>query len=212
MGTAVDQTMPALFAPSGTDEGTTPLAQLGAGPDGAAVLAKRGDRLVEIAELSFGPPSPQWTAFEARVRAIGAVEHAAVRAVLSQTPSPPTVVIEGDNHPPLAELVEQSSVDLARVVRIVLELPRAVGAAQRIGIAHGGLHPWSVHVGAGDRPNIELTGLETKPTYHAGPARAPHPSSASVRPSRRRTCSRSARCCSCSRRTPIATRAPTCSR
>ena len=51
---SLDQTMPALFTPSGggADE-IVPLAQLSAGPDGIAVLAKKGEQLLELLQLSF---------------------------------------------------------------------------------------------------------------------------------------------------------------
>jgi hypothetical protein len=158
--------MPALFgAPGGgAAEGDVPIAQLGSGPDGVAVLARRGDQLVEIVELAFGPESPRWAQLETRVRAIGQLDHAAIRPVLGLSAPPPELVLEGDNHPPLAELVEQPSVDLARALRLVLEVARAIAAAHRIGIVHGRLQPWAVHIGGNDRPRIELTGLATKPT------------------------------------------------
>ncbi|HEV7556852.1 MAG TPA: protein kinase, partial [Kofleriaceae bacterium] len=164
MGT-VDQTMPALFAPDrGADRGITPLAQLGAGADGTALLARRGDRLVEVHQLVFGPGSPRWTALEARVRAIGSIDHPSVRSVLALDDH--QLIIEGDSFPPLAELIEQGSVDLARALRILIELARAIGAAHHVGIFHARLHPWAVQVGANDRPRFELTQVETRHTTH----------------------------------------------
>jgi hypothetical protein len=162
----VDQTMPALFAPPSANDDLRPLAQLGAGPDGIAMLAQRGDQLLEVAELNFAPGSARWLALEARVRAISAIEHPGVRAVLGLERDPPRLLMDGDRSPPLAELMEQGSVDLARAMRILGELARAIAAAHHIGIHHGRLDPWSVHVGAGDRPRIELTGLATKPNHH----------------------------------------------
>lgn len=156
--------MPALFAQAGSeraDGAFTPLAQLGAGPDGVVVLGKRGDKLVEVHQLAFGPASPRWPAFEQRIRAIGAIDHPAVRPVLALEEDPPAVVLEGDSFPPLAELIEQSSVDMVRALRMLLELTRAMVAAHHDGLVHGRLHPWSVWVGAGDRPRFELTGLTT---------------------------------------------------
>ena len=158
--------MPALFAPEGGDEGFTPLAQLGAGPDGVAVLARRGDRLVELYQLSFGPGSHQWLLLEQRLRAIAALDQPSIRTVLALDPDPPTCVLEGDSFPPLAELMEQSSVDLVRALRILVELARALAAAHRVGVFHGRLHPWAVVVGANDRPRFELTGLRTRPHHH----------------------------------------------
>ncbi len=168
--TTVDQTMPALFGPAGStaDDALVPIAQLGAGPDGSAVLARRGDRLVEVLHLAFAPGSARWAELAARVRAIGAVDHAAIRGVLElSSASPPTLLLEGDNSPPLAELIEQPSVDVLRAVKIIAELARAIAAAHHIGICHGGLQPWSVHVGAGDRPRIELTQVHARATQHA---------------------------------------------
>jgi serine/threonine protein kinase/class 3 adenylate cyclase len=151
--------MPALFASTLHDGAPVPLAQLGAGPDGIAVLARKGEQLIEQLQLTFGPASPRWRALEDRLRAAGAVDHPAVRQVLGIEDSPPIVTLEGDSSPPLAELIEQRGVDLARAIKIVGELARAIGAAHHVGIVHGNLHPWAVHVGASDRPRIELTGL-----------------------------------------------------
>jgi serine/threonine protein kinase/class 3 adenylate cyclase len=165
MGT-VDQTMPALFAPATGVDQLAPIAQLGAGPDGTSVLARKGPQLVEVVQLAFGPSSPRWAMLEQRLRTIAAVEHATVRAVLGFEATPPTVTMEGDSSPPLAELIEQGTVDLARAMNIIGELARAIAAAHHVGVVHGQLHPWAVHVGAGDRPRIELTGLAIRPTTH----------------------------------------------
>nr|HEX4314878.1 protein kinase [Kofleriaceae bacterium] len=165
-----DNTIPALFSPSqiGRDaDAATPIAQLGAGPDGSALLARRGERLVEIMQLAFGPESPRWPELAARVRTLAAVDHPGVRAIVALDELPPQLVLEGDRSPPLAELIEQASVDLARALAIVAELARAVAAAHHVGLCHGGLHPWSVHVDGNDRPRIELTQLATKPVAHA---------------------------------------------
>ncbi len=164
----VDQTMPALFsAPASSAEDTRPLAQLGAGPDGVAVLAARGERLVELQQLAFTAESPRWHKLVARVRAISAIDHPGIRHVLGLDEATSTLELEGDSSPPLAELIEQASLDLTRATRIVGELARAIAAAHHGGVAHGRLHPWSIHVGAGDRPRIELVGLDTKATSHA---------------------------------------------
>ncbi|MBA2539707.1 MAG: hypothetical protein H0V17_08745, partial [Deltaproteobacteria bacterium] len=95
MGT-VDQTMPALFAAS-TDATFTPLAQLGAGPEGTVVLAQRGGKFVEIHTPTFEPGSHRWQVLEARVRAVGAVEHPAVRSVLALETTPPAIILDGDS-------------------------------------------------------------------------------------------------------------------
>src|SRR5205814_2381392 len=83
------------------------------------------------------PDSPRWAGLEARVRAIGAVNHPAVRTVLALDTDPPGVALEGDSFPPLAELIEQGSVDLARALKILGELCRALAAAHHVGIFHG---------------------------------------------------------------------------
>ena len=140
--------MPALFAATGDNDAFTPLAQLGAGPDGVAVLARRRERLVELHQLAFGPSSSRWAGLEQRVRAIGAIDHPAVRPVLGLEPDPPACLLEGDSFPPLAELIEQTSVDLVRALRILLEMGRALSAAHHVGVFHGRLHPWSVWVGS----------------------------------------------------------------
>ncbi|HEY5938543.1 MAG TPA: protein kinase [Kofleriaceae bacterium] len=173
---SVDQTMPALFAaPGATEQAFTPLAQLGAGPDGTAVLARRGDKLVGLHHLSFGPGTARWVALEARIRATGAVDHPAVRVVLGLEPDPPTAVLEGDSFPPLAELIEQGTVDLARALEILGQLARALAAAHHVGVFHGQIHPWSIWVGAGDRPRFELARLATRSTSHAWVARCRAP-------------------------------------
>ena len=171
--------MPALFAPEGGDEGYTPLAQLGAGPDGIAILAKRGERLVELHQLSFKPGAPRWHMLEARIRALAMIDQPSVKAILALEPGtatePPTCVVEGDSFPPLAELMEQSSVDLVRALRILVELARALSAAHRVGVFHGRLHPWAIWVGGNDRPRFELTGLATRTHHHPWAARCVTP-------------------------------------
>ncbi len=159
--------MPALFAGGATSAETAivPIAQLGVGPDGSAVLARKGEQLLEVIQPSFAPGSARWTRLEARLRAIAAVDHPAVRGVLAVETAPPQIALEGDSAPPLAELIEQPAVDLPRAMKILGELARAIAAAHHVGITHGQLHPWSIHVGASDRPRIELTGLATR--YHA---------------------------------------------
>lgn len=159
--------MPALFASEQAVDDITPLAQLGVGSDGNAVLARKGTQLVEQVALAFGPDSPRWPELEARLRTAGAIDHPGVRKVLALEGEPPCVLIEGDSAPPLAELVEQSSIDLSRVMRILGDLARALAAAHHVGIVHGLVDPWAVHVGTGDRPRIELTGLVTRARTHA---------------------------------------------
>lgn len=158
--------MPALFASSSGADELLPLAQLGVGPDGSAVLARKGQQLVEVMQLSFGPESPRWSLLEARLRTIGAVDHPGVRGILGIDTAPPTLTIEGDNTPLLAELVEHASVDIVRVMGILGEVARAIATAHHVGIVHGRLDPWAIHVGASDRPRIELTGLATRSDGH----------------------------------------------
>ncbi|HEY4244742.1 MAG TPA: serine/threonine-protein kinase, partial [Kofleriaceae bacterium] len=184
MGT-VDQTMPALFADAGAtsnDAAFQPIAQLGAGPDGTVVLARRGGQLVELHQLAFEPGTPRWAALETRVRAIGQIRHAAVRAVLGLDTAPPSVALEGDSFPPIAESIEQGAVDLVRALRILGELARALAAAHKAGIFHGRLHPWSVWVGAGDRPRIELLGVATRTVHEPDAARCVAPEFDEARP------------------------------
>jgi len=166
--------MPALFAQSSRGGGDTiPLAQLGVGSDGVAVLAKKGDQLVEIVQLAFAPDSARGVALELRLRAVSAVSHPGVRGVLGFEHG--RVILEGDSSPPLAELVTQAGLDIARAMRILGELGRAIATAHHVGIVHGLLDPWAVHVGQGDRPRIELTGLSTRPRTHAWVARCTAP-------------------------------------
>jgi serine/threonine protein kinase/class 3 adenylate cyclase len=162
----LDQTMPALFAPAGGAADLLPIAQLGAGPDGTSILARKGEQLVEVIEPSFHPGSPRWDEVEDRLRAIAAVQHPAVRGVLSIERQPRQILLEGDSAPPLAELVEQPECDLTRVMNLLGELARAIAAAHHVGIAHGRLHPWTVHVGAGDHPRIELARLAVRSEKH----------------------------------------------
>jgi class 3 adenylate cyclase/tRNA A-37 threonylcarbamoyl transferase component Bud32 len=158
--------MPALFAPAGGAAELVPIAQLGAGPDGTSILARKGEQLIEVIELSFTPDSPRWHDVEQRLRAIAAVEHPAVRGVLSIDRDPPQILLEGDSTPPLAELVEQTEMDLSRVMNLLGDLSRAIAAAHHVGLVHGRLHPWTVHVGAGDHPRIDLAGLVTRVETH----------------------------------------------
>ena len=94
-------------------------------------------------------------------------------------------------------------------MRILGELARAIAAAHHVGIVHGRLNPWAVHVGASDRPRIELTGLATR--SDDAPVDRAVPRTGDDRRRRARsgepTCSRSARCSSLSRR-PGAARFP----
>jgi serine/threonine protein kinase/class 3 adenylate cyclase len=175
--------MPALFTPSGTGASNevVPLAQLSAGVDGSAVLAKKGEQLLELLQLSFDDPE-RWAALEHRLRIAGSVDHPGIRAVFSVDAITRTVVIEGERSPPLAELVEQPSADLMRVMKILGELSRAIAAAHHVGLVHGKLDPWAVHVGAGDRPRIELTGLDVHPTNHAWTQRCIAPEARDVAP------------------------------
>src|SRR6185437_9486808 len=151
--------MRALFTPQTAER--APIAQLGAGPDGISVLARKGEELFELVQPSFAFGSPRWKALEARLRTAGAVDHPAIRHVLGLESDPPTVVLEGDRSPPLAELIGQGTCELARAVKIVGDLARPVAALHHVGLAHGHLHPWSIHLGTGDRVRIELTGLAT---------------------------------------------------
>src|SRR6478735_3123185 len=158
--------MPALFAPSSTGASNeiVPLAQLSAGVDGSAILAKKGEQLLELLQLTIDDDA-RWAALEARLRIAGSVDHPGIRAVFGVDSVAHTVILEGERSPPLAELVEQQ-VDLLRVMKILGELSRAVAAAHHVGLVHGKLDPWAVHVGAGDRPRIELTGLDIRPANH----------------------------------------------
>ncbi|MDQ3300327.1 MAG: hypothetical protein M3619_27430, partial [Myxococcota bacterium] len=131
-----DQTMRALVSAGSrsVDEAFVPIAQLGAGPDGTVVLARRGERLVELHQLTFGPRSPRWAGLAIRIKAISAVDQPTVRPVLAFDPEPPMVVTEGDSFPPLAELIEQTAVELPRAVRILVELGRGLAAAHHVGV------------------------------------------------------------------------------
>ncbi|MEO8845894.1 MAG: protein kinase [Kofleriaceae bacterium] len=175
MAHPVDQTMPALFAAGARSDEVLPLAQLGVGPDGSAVLARKGDQLVEIIHPSFGPSSPRWGLLEARLRAAGQIDHPAFRHVLGLETSPPQIVLEGDSSPPLAELVDQATCDMARALHILGEVARGLAALHHIGLVHGMLNPWTIHVGANDRPRLELTGLATRSTSHAWVVRCTAP-------------------------------------
>jgi serine/threonine protein kinase/class 3 adenylate cyclase len=163
--------MRAVFAPETSER--TPIAQLGAGPDGLSLLARKGDALLELVQPSFAVGSPRWLALEARLRTAGAVDHPAIRRVLGIETDPPTIVLEGDRSPPLAELIAQA--DLTRATKLVGDLARPIAALHHIGLAHGQLSPWSVQVGSGDRPRFELTGLHTRPDDHEWIARCRAP-------------------------------------
>ncbi len=124
--------MPALFASGGGGASEiVPIAQLGAGPDGTAVLARKGEQLIEVMQLSFDASSPRWAALEARLRTAGAVDHPGIRGVLALETAPPSVLLEGDNSPPLAELIEQATVDLDRTAATLADPPDQALRARR---------------------------------------------------------------------------------
>jgi len=86
--------MPALFTPSGTGASNevVPLAQLSAGVDGSAVLAKKGEQLLELMQLSFDDPE-RWVVLEHRLRVAGSVDHPGIRSVFGVDPVARTVII-----------------------------------------------------------------------------------------------------------------------
>jgi len=130
----VDQTMRALFAPQTAER--APIAQLGAGPDGISVLARKGEELYELVQPSFAFGSPRWKALEARLRTAGAVDHPAIRHVLGLESDPPTVVLEGDRSPPPAWTSHPSLVDKGAEVaepRVSERRKRAPARASRRG-------------------------------------------------------------------------------
>ena len=165
--------MRALFAPQTAER--APIAQLGAGPDGISVLARKGEELFELVQPSFPFGSPRWQALEIRLRTAGAVDHPAIRHVLGVEADPPTVVLEGDRSPLLAEVIGLGTCELARAVKIIGELARPIVALHHVGLAHGQLHPWSIQVGTGDRVRLELTGLATRHNDHEWIARCRAP-------------------------------------
>src|ERR1043165_5326283 len=121
--TAVDRTMPALFGEStttGVDSPVyEPIAQLGAGADGVSVLARvpATGKLVELRQLAcVSTDGARWAEIRERLRIIAALHHPVVRAVVAidEPEANPTLVLEGDNGPFLAELVEAGSIDGAR--------------------------------------------------------------------------------------------------
>ena len=164
--------MPALFDSQAVTIGDAagpsyePIAQLGAGPDGVAVLARTAatGKLVELRQLAcLTIESARWAEIRERLRIIAGLRHPVVRAVLEidESDLSPTLVLEGDNGPILAELIEAGPIDAQRAAAIVGQLAHAIAAAHRLGIHHGNLHPLSVQLAAGDRPSIELTMTRT---------------------------------------------------
>jgi serine/threonine protein kinase/class 3 adenylate cyclase len=160
--------MPALFGESTTSvEGPRyePIAQLGAGADGVAVLARQPDgRLVELRQLAcLSTEGARWAEIRERLRIIAAIVHPAVRAVIEidESDLSPMIVLEGDNGPILAELVELRGIEPLRAAAIVAQLAHAIAHAHRLGIHHGNLHPLSIQLAQGDRPSIELTMTRT---------------------------------------------------
>jgi serine/threonine protein kinase/class 3 adenylate cyclase len=164
--------MPALFDSQAVTIGHAagpsyePIAQLGAGPDGVAVLARATatGKLVELRQLAcLTVESARWAEIRERLRIIAGLRHPVVRAVLEidETDLSPTLVLEGDNGPILAELIEAGPIDAQRAASIIGQLAHAAAAAHRLGIHHGNLHPLSIQLAAGDRPSIELTMTRT---------------------------------------------------
>jgi eukaryotic-like serine/threonine-protein kinase len=168
--TGIDRTMPALFGETSTRVDVAgpsyePIAQLGAGSDGVAVLARSPDgKLVELRQLAcLSSESARWAELRERLRLIAALRHPVVRAVVAieEGDVSPTIVLEGDNGPILAELVEAGPVEGVRAAGIVGQLAHAIAHAHRLGIHHGNLHPLSIQLAQGDRPSIELTTART---------------------------------------------------
>jgi serine/threonine protein kinase/class 3 adenylate cyclase len=168
--TAVDRTMPALFGESTSrvdapGAGYEPIAQLGAGTDGVAVLARAADgKLVELRQLvCLSSEGARWAELRERLRIIAALQHPVVRPVIAIDDADvhPTIVLAGDNGPILAELIERGALEPARAAAITAQLAHAVAHAHRLGIHHGALHPLAVQLAHGDRPSIELTTTRT---------------------------------------------------
>ncbi|HEY5924180.1 MAG TPA: protein kinase, partial [Kofleriaceae bacterium] len=72
--------------------------------------------------------------------------------------------------------------DLPRVMKLLGELARAIAAAHHVGLVHGRLDPWAVHVGANDRPRIELSGLAMRSHAHAWVVRCTAPEAKDAAP------------------------------
>jgi serine/threonine protein kinase/class 3 adenylate cyclase len=166
--TSADRTMPAMVEPATKVEtpGYEPIAQLGAGPDGVAVLARMGanGRLVELRQLTcLSSEGLRWAKIRERLRVIAQLRLPMIRSVIEidDTDITPVIVLEGDNGPILAEAIERGAFDPDRAVLLVGQLAVAISAAHRIGVHHGALHPLSIQIANGDRLTIELTGTRT---------------------------------------------------
>jgi serine/threonine protein kinase/class 3 adenylate cyclase len=150
-------------------------AQLGAGPDGVAYRAETEDGQTRVVayDLSSARAEPsRWIRLLSRLRLAAELNHpAAVRILeLGVEHDPPYVILEWAGTKTLAAAGELGLKfdDAAR--RVASALTGALGAAHRLGLAHGRLSPERVFVGDDGQPKLDFTGA------HVGfPADPPQP-------------------------------------
>ena len=185
--------------PCSRRRGVKPVAQLGAGPDGICILARRGGQIVEVHQLSFAAGLLRWHRARGGFSARCGASAWRARALAPAAP-PASRVCHRGYRAFLARGADRTvGVDIVRALRILIELARALAAAHRIGCT-GDYRGTS---GSGQTIARALIHQPRDPLHIRGRRAATIPrksgqASLMVRP----TCSRSASCSTCSHATP----------
>jgi serine/threonine protein kinase/class 3 adenylate cyclase len=144
------------------------LAQLSAGADGVAYQGRdAGGQAVELRTLAGAWADPlRREAVVRRLRLARLLDHPGARRIraLELHRQPPRVVLGPPAGPTLAEhFARQRPVPALEAVAVVLDLTGLLHAAARLGLAHGGLRPETVHVGTSCLVEVDFTGLAVRP-------------------------------------------------
>ena len=152
-------------------------AQLGAGPDGVAYRAETEDgRTPVIAyDLSSARAEPgRWKRLLPRLRLAAELDHpGAIRILeLGSEEDPPYAILEWTGSTTLAAAVEAGLTSEETTRTVGRALTEAVGAAHRLGLAHGRLIAERVFVGEDGQPKLDFTGAQVGfPAGELQPAR-----------------------------------------
>ncbi len=141
-----------------------PVAPLGAGPDGTAVLARTpSGEVLELRTLTCARHDPpRWAELSARLRVHAMLEHPSIRLVQDVIEAdPPVLVLSWPGRLTLTRRIAQGPLIARHAITVAEQLAHAAGAAHRIGLVHGALSPSLVRLDADGRPQIELTGTRT---------------------------------------------------
>jgi serine/threonine protein kinase/class 3 adenylate cyclase len=139
-------------------------AQLGAGPDGVSyrALSEEGETSVEVRDLSRAREFVgRWDWLAPRLRLAAQLDHpSAIRVIeLGLIDDSPYAVLEWVGVTTLASAVDatgQKTRDEA--IELVSAIAGALGAAHRLGLAHGRLGPGQVLLVDGAKPKLDFTG------------------------------------------------------